>query len=66
MKYNYVHVDAYVADGAEAADFGAFPDRLRVGESAPDVALTDLDSGRPERLSGRWPPTSAGVGRPYG
>lgn len=54
MMYNYEHFDAYVASGAEAAEFAAFRDHLHVGEPAPDAILTGLDNGRPERLSDRW------------
>jgi hypothetical protein len=52
--YNYPRFDAYVADGTEAAEFGAFPNHLHAGDAAPDAVLTALDSGRPERLSERW------------
>jgi hypothetical protein len=54
MTYNYERFDTYVADGGEEAEFAAFPNRLHVGDPAPDAVLTALDSGRQERLAGRW------------
>lgn len=52
--YNYATFDGYVASGADRREFGAWPDLLHAGESAPEIAGTLLDSGDPLALSSIW------------
>jgi hypothetical protein len=51
--YNYERFDAYVEEGEEEREFGAFPDMLHAGERAPDGELLVLDGER-VRLSELW------------
>ena len=51
--YNYERFDAYVEQGEEEQEFGAFPNMLHAGERAPDGELQLVD-GEPVRLSELW------------
>jgi hypothetical protein len=51
--YNYERFDDYVANGAEEAEFAAFPDRLHAGDAAPEISGTLLDGGQ-LALSEMW------------
>ena len=51
--YNYERFDAYVEQGEEEQEFGAFPNMLHAGERAPDGELQLLAGGR-VRLSELW------------
>ncbi len=52
--YNYASFDDYVATGADEREFAAWPDLLHVGETAPDIVATSLDSGEQVALSSIW------------
>jgi hypothetical protein len=52
-SYNYERFDAYVEEGEEKREFGAFPNMLHAGERAPDGELLALDGER-VRLSELW------------
>jgi hypothetical protein len=45
-NYNYERFDAYVSNGEDEREFGAFPNMLHVGERAPDGKLQLLDGER--------------------
>ena len=51
--YNYERFDAYVEQGEEEQEFGAFPNLLHAGERAPDGELQLVDGER-VRLSELW------------
>lgn len=51
--YNYERFDAYVEEGGDEQEFGAFPNMLHAGERAPDGELLELD-GATVRLSDLW------------
>ena len=51
--YNYERFDDYVESCVDEREFGAFPNMLHAGESAPDGELTLLDGER-VRLSELW------------
>ena len=51
--YNYERFDAYVEQGDEEQEFGAFPNLLHAGERAPDGELQLVDGER-VRLSELW------------
>jgi hypothetical protein len=51
--YNYERFDAYVEQGEDEPEFGAFPNMLHAGERAPDGELLALDGER-VRLSELW------------
>ena len=53
-SYNYATFDGYVATGADAHEFAAWPNLLHVGEFAPDIVATSLDSGEQVALSSIW------------
>jgi hypothetical protein len=52
-NYNYERFDAYVSNGEDEREFGAFPNMLHVGERAPDGKLQLLDGERVS-LSQLW------------
>lgn len=52
--YNYETFDGYVTSGAEQREFGAWPGLLHVGEPAPEIVATELDSGDVIALSSIW------------
>lgn len=52
--YNYPAFDGYVRSGADEAEFAAWPDLLHVGQRAPEIAGTVLDSGEQLALSSLW------------
>ncbi len=52
--YNYPTFDGYVATGADVHEFAAWPNLLHVGEHAPEIVATSLDSGESVALSSIW------------
>ncbi len=52
--YNYASFDGYVASGADDREFAAWPDLLHVGQPAPDIVATELDTGQRIALSSVW------------
>ncbi len=48
--YNYSVFDMK----AEEPHFGAFVERLHVGEQAPDLSVEDLESGEQVELGSLW------------
>jgi len=53
-SYNYATFDGYVATGVDAQEFAAWPNLLHVGEPAPEIVATSLDSGEQVALSSIW------------
>ncbi|TVR20677.1 MAG: hypothetical protein EA387_11300 [Nitriliruptor sp.] len=53
-SYNYATFDGYVATGADIHEFAAWPNLLHVGERAPDIVATSLDTGERLALSSIW------------
>ena len=51
--YNYEYFDEHVMGGDSGREFAAFPNRLHVGETAPDGEVRLLD-GEHVRLSDLW------------
>jgi hypothetical protein len=49
--YNYANFD--LGDD-EIGEFECFPNHLRVGDTAPDLTLTDAETGSEVRLSSLW------------
>lgn len=52
--YNYPTFDGYVRTGADDREFAAWPDLMHVGQRAPEIAGTVLDSGEQLALSSIW------------
>ena len=53
-EYNYVHFDAYVEQGGEQDEFGAFANRLHAGERAPGFEVVRLDDGAVLDVADLW------------